>query len=348
MTTTVSYGQKRAFSELRTVKEEVTIDWTISNFTMWAETKERGFFQSSPKFDFYVRSLRKVFTFGLKVYPKGVKLSESTPDEHIGIFLVNNNTDCLFVKMKLQLLKKGGAPTKVYETDRKMDANTDWGWKSLILRSKLTTDNLLPDGNLMISCDISFMTSQPQDVSYDLSPSSKVSKTLEDDLKRMQSEAKFTDFQIVCKHRTFDVHKAVLAARSDVMDAMLAGDTIETKENRLHIRDFDPDEVANLITFMYTGKVDRDDVSHTLLLLADKYNVCDLVTECEDLLIKNITDANAVDLLDISSKVPAVSALLKTTSGYIARHFNRIKKTGDWKRLTEHNPSALKHVLDEF
>lgn len=129
---------------------------------------------------------------------------------------------------------------------------------------------------------------------------------------------------------------------------MLPSENVETKENKLHIDDFSPNEVASLITFMYTGRIHDSDVSANLLLLGDKYNVHDLVKECEDSLPKDINNSNVLHLLDVASKVSSVSTLLKTAARYILRNFGQIKKTTGWKKLTESNPTALKYILEEM
>lgn len=73
--------------------------------------------------------------------------------------------------------------------------------------------NMLPDGKLVIRCDITVIASVNSKVSYDLSPPIKRAKTLESDLKHLKVSGMFSDFQIVCQDECFDVHKAILAVR---------------------------------------------------------------------------------------------------------------------------------------
>ena len=74
--------------------------------------------------------------------------------------------------------------------------------------------NLLPEGGLVIVCDLTVLISSNSSVHYD-GPSSvsKRVKSLEADLKALRMSARFSDFQIVCRGESIPVHKAILAAR---------------------------------------------------------------------------------------------------------------------------------------
>lgn len=88
-------------------------------------------------------------------------------------------------------------------------------WRQLF-RSRLAADaaNLLPDGGLVIICDLDVLVSSSSSVHYDgAAPQSKRIKSLESDLKALRLSAKFSDFQIVCRGEAFPVHKAILATR---------------------------------------------------------------------------------------------------------------------------------------
>lgn len=94
-----------------------------------------------------------------------------------------------------------------------MKSTRSW---ALLYRSRLAADaaNLLPDGGLIIICDLAVMVSSSSSVHYDgAPPQSKRHKSLESDLKALRQSAKFSDFQIVCRGEAFPVHKAILATR---------------------------------------------------------------------------------------------------------------------------------------
>ena len=55
--------------------------------------------------------------------------------------------------------------------------------------------------------------------------------------------------------------------RSDVLDAMLNQDIVETRDNRMVIEDFEPDEVKKFIAYLDSGKTADFDPTPELLLL---------------------------------------------------------------------------------
>lgn len=72
-------------------------------------------------------------------------------------------------------------------------------------------------------------------------------------------------------HIRLAVHKAILAARSPVFYAMFSDNTIEAKSNQVEITDMTIDVVDQLLTYIYTGKLDKlDEYALDLMTAADK------------------------------------------------------------------------------
>jgi hypothetical protein len=65
-----------------------------------------------------------------------------------------------------------------------------------------------------------------------------------------------SDTKIVCGDEVFNVHKAILALRSDVFKAMFDSNnnTEETRSGIVKINDIDPVTMKTLIHHIYTGK----------------------------------------------------------------------------------------------
>jgi hypothetical protein len=355
MTTTVDTmvdtGRKRAFCTLKTHKEEATMEWIIDDFVAWAESKDVGSCHNSSTFRFHFTSIKKIYNFSINIYPRGNAKDDELEDQ-IGIFLTNNNKEEIHLKMCFQILNKNGQACKKWDTDRKMKGGSDWGWKNIVSRKKLIEDKaeVMPDGALTIRCDIVVIVSDIASIAYDLpQPAKRRAKSLESDLDKMLASATFSDFKIVCQTHTLDVHKTILAARSDVFAAMLSADNKETKSSKLIIEDFDIDVVRQMVTFIYTGKLKDSEnlVCPELLLLADKYNLSDLVYHCGITLAENLKLENAVAVLNVAVKTSS-KYLLKRAASFVARNFPKIKATPEWKKLKNENPSAIVPVLEEI
>ena len=73
--------------------------------------------------------------------------------------------------------------------------------------------------------------------------------------------------------RQFKAHKAILAARSPVFAAMFEHGMAECRANRVNITDVEPDILAEVLRFIYTGRViglDNSVMAQELLAAADK------------------------------------------------------------------------------
>ena len=94
-------------------------------------------------------------------------------------------------------------------------------------------------------------------------------------------------------------HKAILAARSQVFQAMFSHDMEEKKNCRVEVKDVEPDVMAELLRFIYTGKTAAN-LAADLLAAADKYALERLKVMCEEALCNGLTVENVCDVLKIA------------------------------------------------
>jgi hypothetical protein len=92
---------------------------------------------------------------------------------------------------------------------------------------------------------------------------------------------KHSDLIIKAGGEQFPAHKCILAAYNEVIDAMLDGQWKEEKEIK-----FEESAIAveTMLCFIYTGKVDKNELLEDLegvIILADKYDLGGLKEECE-------------------------------------------------------------------
>ena len=174
------------------------------------------------------------------------------------------------------------------------------------------------------------------------------SRPLVDDFTRLLNDQTFSDFNIECKGKVFTCHKAVLAARSDVFKAMLCMDGEEAKKNVQVIKEFEPEQVGVMLEFIYTGKIDESVlVEPDLLVLADKYDLPDLVAHCELVLAKELNEETCLDLLDLAHKVSS-DYLTKLCSSFVAKNLSKLKDRPEWANLAKTNPTALLKVFEQL
>merc|ERR1712048_926934 len=104
----------------------------------------------------------------------------------------------------------------------------------------------------------------------------------------------FPDAQVVAGNgRTFQVHRAVLASASPVLEAAWRQPLREREERVLRI-DASPEAVEGLLRFMYTGNVHDTTDPAEMLQLAHLYGLPALVRASATRLAEGVTTATAV------------------------------------------------------
>ena len=96
-------------------------------------------------------------------------------------------------------------------------------------------------------------------------------------------------------------HKTILSIRSPVFRATFAHGTVETKTNVVEIEDVDYEVFVDFLRFIYTGKVENLDKKDSLLVLANRYELNDLLAMCDDLLCKELNVDNAGDMFELAA-----------------------------------------------
>jgi len=113
----------------------------------------------------------------------------------------------------------------------------------------------------------------------------------------------YSDFVITSRDGTeFKCHKIVLASKSRVFHAMFSAENMqEAMQSQLRIVDIEPNTLAALLKYLYTGDVDASQ-SAGLLVAADKYDLQPLRQACESNLVKGLNGQNVVDLLLLADR----------------------------------------------
>nr|CDS24579.1 protein roadkill [Echinococcus granulosus] len=145
--------------------------------------------------------------------------------------------------------------------------------------------------------------------------------------------------------RQFKAHKAILAARSPVFAAMFEHGMAESRANRVHITDVEPDILGEVLRFIYTGRVvglDNPVIAQELLAAADKYQLERLKAMCEEELVEHLTVEAACDILSLAD-IHSAEQLKTHTLDFIMLHAQEVCETEGYERLVRHRP----HLLNE-
>ena len=124
-------------------------------------------------------------------------------------------------------------------------------------RLKTLSSQLLPNDNLTIVCDVTIF-GERKPVLY-CNEEQLENGDVSQDLEKAFTSKELCDVQLQCGEKIFDCHKFMLSARSPVFRAMFQAEMEEKKTNKVDINDLDPDILAEMLHFIYTGKTPKLD-----------------------------------------------------------------------------------------
>lgn len=116
-------------------------------------------------------------------------------------------------------------------------------------------------------------------------------------LVQLWESKRFSDFTIIVESRKFQVHKILLISQSSVFETIFDSDLEENKTSEMRIDDFSAAAVEDFFRYLYIGDVESDTNAMELYQMANKYDVAGLTKICQDIILDNLDETNAYDIL---------------------------------------------------
>jgi len=316
--------------------------WTISNFSFCRE--EMGEVLKSSTFSAGQNDKLK---WCLRVNPKGLD-EESKDYLSLYLLLVSCNKSEVRAKFKFSILNAKREETKAMESQRayRFVQGKDWGFKKFIRRDFLLDEanGLLPEDKLTLFCEVSVVADSVNISGQSNSVQFKVPDCkLSDDLGGLFENSQFADAVLYCGGREFQCHKAILAARSQVFQAMFEHDMEEKKNSRVEVKDVEADVMAEMLRFIYTGRTatSLDTMAADLLAAADKYALERLKVMCEEALCNGLTVENVSDVLILADLHSAEQLKAQAIEFINTRHVTDVMETSGWKQMVASHPHLI-------
>ncbi|RWS19840.1 BTB/POZ domain-containing protein 9-like protein [Leptotrombidium deliense] len=128
-----------------------------------------------------------------------------------------------------------------------------------------------------------------------------------DNLRKLYSEGKYSDVTFVVEDEAFKVHKMILASSCPYFDAMLFGETNESKMKTIRLNNTPKIAFKLAIQYIYTSEIIEDDLNQEavfeLLCLANEYMYPQLVKYALSRIdLSNLNLDVLPDILDIAIK----------------------------------------------
>ena len=172
-------------------------------------------------------------------------------------------------------------------------------------------------------------------------------------VKLMFEDELFTDITIETGEKTFKAHRAVLDSCSDVFKIMFEIDMKEKRQSVVMISDIDPEVMADLLAYMYTGTAPNlKKLARKLLIDADKYNLPCLLGMCMNELKLNLTPANVAEILLFADgthlETRLTESLKEVCIKFIKHHSSSVYRSESWKKLKETSFELAVEVLENI
>jgi BTB/POZ domain len=150
----------------------------------------------------------------------------------------------------------------------------------------------------------------------------------------------FADFTIFAGSKEFRVHKRVLAAQSSVFANMLKNDEQVKATSKFEIEDFSKEVVKEFLRSFYTIDNARGEHALELFRLACKFKFEDLMKANKTLVIKNLDEHNAIDVLKLGNQQKS-NEIIKAAFSHLKKVFpNEIKSDA-----LKHKPERVEEIV---
>ena len=124
---------------------------------------------------------------------------------------------------------------------------------------------------------------------------------------------------------------------------LMDSNMVETKTGEIKIPDISPITMENLLFFIYHDSLDQTKFSGDLMVAADKYNISALFKLCVNYFANNLTETNAVDVMN-SAYETNEKELFEKACKFVLKH--EVIGVEDWKDLMKKNPSYVIEILE--
>lgn len=170
----------------------------------------------------------------------------------------------------------------------------------------------------------------------------RFSNQIVEDFSNFFENSSLQDVVFIINENEVSAHKQILAARNSVFRTMFESDMLERENGKVEIADIELNIFKQLLLFIYSGRVDSDDLEVWLKLIvaADKYSITSLVKICEKLISAHFTASNVIDVFAIADLVKA--AMLKEKCiEFIHQNMFQVINSEAYKSLVKSNRADL-------
>ena len=325
------------------VAETIVFDWTIENFL-----SQRGCDQLLKSKIFASKSAKWYLKLGT------YKLRQDV--EYVSLWVARvdlNDKSGIVACFKLSIGESCSQESCAYNFKKPSSSYTPsdpveicvYGFEKHTLWSDIK--QYLANGSLTVKCVLNILHNGSEDSYHRDSESlpATVSKhTLKDDFSSLLQDEQFCDVTLVAGKKRIRVHKLILSARSPVFASMFQHEMMETTTNVVTIADIRPEILEAMLKFIYTDDctvlIISSEIARELFSAADKYQLEQLKTLCENELSKTLSIATVAETL-VYADMHNAQHLKQSCIRLIVSKRLEVIQSPAWKEIKKHRELYL-------
>ena len=151
---------------------------------------------------------------------------------------------------------------------------------------------------------------------------------------QLRIDGEHSDFRILSGNKSFDCHKAILSANSDVLRAMMKSHTAEASQGEVTMDNVPPAVVELLLNYMYTGKLRiPSDLLQCTVKACDYLELLELKEHCLNHAVTVLKPYNAISWYTTAEKLDLHEIKVKC-SEMMSSSFHEVSKEMEFLELT--------------
>ncbi|OXU23867.1 hypothetical protein TSAR_003685 [Trichomalopsis sarcophagae] len=140
-------------------------------------------------------------------------------------------------------------------------------------------------------------------------------------LQNLLASEEHADYKLKVADTTFNVHKCIVASRSNVLKKMIETDMIEKKTGETKFAEWDPIVFKEVVAYIYTNKCEIAKVPHELFKLAHFLELKELELKCNEYLLQNVNLKNIISTLELTDTDQyELGKLRKIANDFVSKH----------------------------
>jgi actin-binding protein IPP len=161
-------------------------------------------------------------------------------------------------------------------------------------------------------------------------------------IKLIYDDERFTDVELHCgSGKVIRAHRIVLCSSSTYFDAMFSSDFNESKNKVVKFHSISYHILHTLINFIYTGKIEINQINvQELLAAADMLQLTEVVHGCSAYLCRELDPSNALGILRFAEAHSCLE-LAESASSFINSHFPEIAENDEILEISSQMFSRL-------